>query len=171
LLQDVDHGRSCPDSAPRPLRFSIILSVPSISLLTDISFLGGTVTYNLRVNHTRLHLTRFPPLVSPLSRHLPSTMLANPLHFFVLALAAIVVGVSAQTPISPCILSCSEAGVAEGTCSSPTDLACVCNSPAFQNAVTNCLTTPCTAEEQNVAIELQQQNCASSLSANVDGST
>ncbi|KAN0109448.1 hypothetical protein V8E52_009242 [Russula decolorans] len=95
-------------------------------------------------------------------------MLASPLFFFILALV-VAVGVSAQTA-DACTLACVQVGLANSTCSSFTDLSCVCNSVSFQQTAANCLVANCTAADQQAAQALQKQECPSS-SVNITGPT
>ncbi|KAG2338287.1 hypothetical protein BDR05DRAFT_969361 [Suillus weaverae] len=79
---------------------------------------------------------------------------------------------AAATPsgITECIISCSTQAAAAGSCSSYTDLACVCTSTAFQTAATACLQANCTAAELAAAQSLQKSECAT-LSGNSSTTT
>ncbi|KAF8491450.1 hypothetical protein F5888DRAFT_1909520 [Russula emetica] len=91
-------------------------------------------------------------------------MLASPLYFILALIAA--VGVSSQST-DACTLSCVQAGLANSTCSSFTDLSCVCNSTSFQQTAANCLAANCTAADQQAALALQKEECGASSSANI----
>ncbi|KAF8472413.1 hypothetical protein DFH94DRAFT_696199 [Russula ochroleuca] len=91
-------------------------------------------------------------------------MLTSPRYLFALALVA-AAGVSAQTT-DACVLACVQEGLANSTCSSFTDLNCVCNSTSFKQTAANCLTANCTTADQQAALQLQQQECGTSSSVN-----
>ncbi|KAF9801346.1 hypothetical protein IEO21_10144 [Rhodonia placenta] len=67
--------------------------------------------------------------------------------------------------IDPCILSCLQSAVSANTCSSVTDLACVCSSTAFQEAAAECLASKCTTAEQQAALALQSAECAAAAAS------
>ncbi|KAH8984798.1 hypothetical protein EDB86DRAFT_3219811 [Lactarius hatsudake] len=81
-----------------------------------------------------------------------------PLRVFAALVAATVVGVSAQ---SACIIDCVEQSESPSTCTSYTDLSCVCSNQAFQSASAACVNAKCTTADQQAALDLQKQNCGS----------
>ncbi|KAI0250130.1 hypothetical protein BJV78DRAFT_1221352 [Lactifluus subvellereus] len=86
-------------------------------------------------------------------------MLANRLRIL-LALTVTAFGVSAQSGLSDCAVSCLKG--AEGpspSCISYTDVSCVCNSGTFQTAATNCLNAYCTTQDYQTATQLQAEHC------------
>ncbi|EIM79465.1 uncharacterized protein STEHIDRAFT_150951 [Stereum hirsutum FP-91666 SS1] len=68
---------------------------------------------------------------------------------------------AAPSGITTCIINCSTQAAASGGCSSFTELSCVCTSTAFQDAASACLQANCTSAEQQAALQLQSQECAS----------
>ncbi|KAH9020639.1 hypothetical protein EDB85DRAFT_2003958 [Lactarius pseudohatsudake] len=87
-------------------------------------------------------------------------MLVSPLRVFAALVAATVVGVSAQ---NACITGCVRQSESPSTCTSYTDLSCVCFNKAFQSASAACLKAKCTTADQHAALELQKQNCGSGV--------
>ncbi|KAI9441923.1 hypothetical protein H4582DRAFT_2055718 [Lactarius indigo] len=85
-------------------------------------------------------------------------MLVSPLRIFATFVAATVIGVSAQ---DACIIGCLTQSLSPSTCTSYTDLTCVCSNRAFQSAAAQCLNANCTTAEQQSALELQQAECGS----------
>ncbi|KAH9165061.1 hypothetical protein EDB89DRAFT_2077365 [Lactarius sanguifluus] len=80
------------------------------------------------------------------------------LSVFAALVVATVVGVSAQ---DACIIGCVQQSLSPSTCTSYTDLACVCSNKAFQRASAACLNAKCTTADQQAALELQKQKCGS----------
>ncbi|KAF9265525.1 hypothetical protein L218DRAFT_942880 [Marasmius fiardii PR-910] len=73
-----------------------------------------------------------------------------------------------------CIMTCATNSLTAGGCNSLADVNCLCNSAQYQTAVLNCLQANCTPDEVQMAMEMQQQQCASvsgSGSAGGTGST
>ncbi|KAH9066000.1 hypothetical protein EDB83DRAFT_2315020 [Lactarius deliciosus] len=87
-------------------------------------------------------------------------MLASPLRVFAALVVATVVGVSAQ---DACIIGCLQQSLSPSTCTSYTDLTCVCSNKAFQSASAACLNANCTTADQQSALELQLAECGSAL--------
>ncbi|KAH9055383.1 hypothetical protein EDB87DRAFT_1641557 [Lactarius vividus] len=85
-------------------------------------------------------------------------MLVSPLRVFAALVVATVVGVSAQ---DACIITCLQQSLSPSTCTSYTDLTCVCSNKAFQSASAACLNANCTTADQQAALELQQAECGS----------
>ncbi|KAH9055384.1 hypothetical protein EDB87DRAFT_1579909 [Lactarius vividus] len=83
-------------------------------------------------------------------------MLVSPLRVFAVLVAATVAGVSAQ---NVCVTGCVQQAESPSTCTSYTDLTCVCSNKAFQSAAATCLNTKCTTADQQAALALQKQNC------------
>ncbi|KAI0288718.1 hypothetical protein BC826DRAFT_971447 [Russula brevipes] len=80
---------------------------------------------------------------------------------FTLALA-VALGVSAQTNLDRCVLTCVQQALSNSTCTAITDISCICGSSSFQTTAAACLNATCTAAEQQQALGLQQQQCGSS---------
>ncbi|KAN0127861.1 hypothetical protein V8E53_014308 [Lactarius tabidus] len=95
-------------------------------------------------------------------------MLVSPLRIFATLAVATAVGVSAQ---DACMLSCFAGAVSPSTCTSFTDLTCVCTNTAFQAAAAACLKANCTAADQQAALQLQQAECTNSTSTNSTSSS
>jgi len=95
-------------------------------------------------------------------------MLISPLRIFTTLVVAAVVGVSAQ---DTCILNCLQSSLSSSTCTSYTDLTCVCSNTAFQTAAETCLKASCTAADQATALQLQEAECGSSSSNSSSNST
>ncbi|KAH8984797.1 hypothetical protein EDB86DRAFT_2407710 [Lactarius hatsudake] len=76
----------------------------------------------------------------------------NPLRVFAALVVATVVGVSAQ---DACILGCLQQSESPSTCTSYTNLTCVCSNKAFQSASAACLNANCTTADQQTALELE----------------
>lgn len=69
--------------------------------------------------------------------------------------------VVAQMPDVPiCVLSCTSQAASDAGCQSNMDLPCVCTNSAFASAATKCILGQCSAEEVNIASQLQKSVCA-----------
>jgi len=88
-------------------------------------------------------------------------MFANRLHIFLSFALVAALGVSAQVPnLDSCIVGCLTQAEANSTCTSFTDLNCVCGSSSFQSTAAACLQANCTAADQQTANGLKSQ-CSS----------
>ncbi|KAH8985531.1 hypothetical protein EDB92DRAFT_1351154 [Lactarius akahatsu] len=85
-------------------------------------------------------------------------MLVSPLRVFSALVVATVVGVSAQ---DACIIGCLQQSLSPTTCTSYTNLTCVCSNKAFQSASAACINANCTTADQQAALELQLAECGS----------
>ncbi|KAI9452280.1 hypothetical protein BJY52DRAFT_1405478 [Lactarius psammicola] len=89
-------------------------------------------------------------------------MLVSPFRIFATLAVATVVGVSAQ---DACIITCLQQAVSPSTCTSYTDITCVCSNREFQSTAAACLNANCTTADQAAALELQQSQCGSGSSS------
>ncbi|KAI0071467.1 hypothetical protein K474DRAFT_617001 [Panus rudis PR-1116 ss-1] len=95
-------------------------------------------------------------------------MLSNK-YISLVVLAAATLSVNAQssapaaTPsLTPCILNCLQQASSGTSCSSFTDVSCVCSDTTFQTNASNCLKSSCSSSEQQAALQLQQGQCGAS---------
>ncbi|KIY64657.1 hypothetical protein CYLTODRAFT_425021 [Cylindrobasidium torrendii FP15055 ss-10] len=73
-------------------------------------------------------------------------------------LAALLVGAQ---DVPSCVLTCSTQSLSSGSCTSVTDIACICSDQAFQAAALSCLQSTCSESELQAALSLQQSQCGS----------
>ncbi|KAH9165059.1 hypothetical protein EDB89DRAFT_2126207 [Lactarius sanguifluus] len=85
-------------------------------------------------------------------------MLVSPLRIFAALVVATVAGVSAQ---DACIIGCLQQSLSPSTCTSYTNISCVCSNKAFQSASAACINANCTTADQQAALELQLAECGS----------
>ncbi|ETW74605.1 hypothetical protein HETIRDRAFT_461384 [Heterobasidion irregulare TC 32-1] len=100
----------------------------------------------------------------------------KPLVFVVLASTNVIAQSSSAVPtgvagLSPCIITCLTQASSSGTCSSFTDISCVCSSQAFQSAAAQCLTSSCSSSDQAAALQLQQTECGSASGSASSGAS
>ncbi|KAI0250132.1 hypothetical protein BJV78DRAFT_1113478, partial [Lactifluus subvellereus] len=74
-------------------------------------------------------------------------------------LAVAAVGVSAQSGLDTCITGCLTIAEGHSSCTSYTNVSCVCTSKAFQTAAASCLSANCTTADQKAATQLQETQC------------
>ncbi|ESK83188.1 integral membrane protein [Moniliophthora roreri MCA 2997] len=84
--------------------------------------------------------------------------------FTVFVSALLLVGAQdVSTPTSPpgtsCVVQCSMQALPAGPCNAITDLQCICTNEVYQQALRDCLSANCNAEDMQTAMNLQQQNC------------
>ncbi|KAK7461286.1 hypothetical protein VKT23_008465 [Stygiomarasmius scandens] len=73
-----------------------------------------------------------------------------------------VLSASAQTcGGNECISSCIQQALPSSTCSSQTDIHCICNDSKFQSAAASCIYSKCPGQLQ-AALKLQQEMCSAS---------
>jgi len=90
-------------------------------------------------------------------------LFTNRLHIFLSFALVAAVGVFAQTPsLDKCLLDCVTQATANSTCTSFTDITCVCSSSSFQSTAAACLQANCTTQDQDTAIQLRNQQCGTS---------